>query len=346
MTPTPMNRLMAALSHRETDRVPFFLFATLHGARLMGLTPREYFLDARRVVEGQLRMRARWDHDCLTGFLGAALEHEAWGGRILWRDDGPPNAGEPVVRRVEEIPALEPPRVHDCPGLLRSLEAVRGLRAAAGADVPIVGVAMAPLSLAVMLLGFERWLDVLMEHPDLRDRMLRVGEEFCVEWSNAQLEAGATAVALFDPVCSPLLITPAMYRDRGLPCQKRTIARLRGPAALHLGSAPVTGMADELAQTGAVIVAASAMEDIAKAKAAAAGRFTILGNLNAILLRNWDAQCVDREVRRLVAAAARGGGFILADNHGEIPWQVSERTLDELAEAVHVRGRYPVGAEA
>jgi uroporphyrinogen decarboxylase len=40
-----------------------------------------------------------------------------------------------------------------------------------------------------------------------------------------------------------------------------------------------------------------------------------------------------------VAAAGPGRHFILADNHGEIPWQVPDRALLALAEAVRAHGR-------
>lgn len=37
-----------------------------------------------------------------------------------------------------------------------------------------------------------------------------------------------------------------------------------------------------------------------------------------------------------------GGGFILSDNHGEIPWQVPDEVLMAISEAVHKWGRYPL----
>ncbi|MGR8935731.1 MAG: methylcobamide--CoM methyltransferase MtbA, partial [Gammaproteobacteria bacterium] len=43
-----------------------------------------------------------------------------------------------------------------------------------------------------------------------------------------------------------------------------------------------------------------------------------------------------------IAKAGRGGGFILADNHGEIPWQVPEAILLAIGDAVERWGRYPL----
>jgi uroporphyrinogen decarboxylase len=67
-----------------------------------------------------------------------------------------------------------------------------------------------------------------------------------------------------------------------------------------------------------------------------------LGNLNGIAMRNWTAAQTELEVKRAIAQAGRGGGFLLGDNHGEIPWQVPEEVLLALGDAVERWGRYPL----
>ena len=53
---TSLQRVLTALGHQEADRVPFFLLLTVHGARELNLSIRNYFSKAENVVEGQLRM--------------------------------------------------------------------------------------------------------------------------------------------------------------------------------------------------------------------------------------------------------------------------------------------------
>ena len=75
----------------------------MHGARELGLTIRDYFAGPESVAEAQLRMQARYGHDCLYAFFYASIELEAWGGETIYGEDGPPNAGSPIVRRSEDI---------------------------------------------------------------------------------------------------------------------------------------------------------------------------------------------------------------------------------------------------
>ncbi|MCI5220587.1 MAG: methylcobamide--CoM methyltransferase MtbA, partial [Candidatus Electrothrix sp. LOE2] len=86
----------------------------------------------------------------------------------------------------------------------------------------------------------------------------------------------------------------------------------------------------------------SVMEDLAALKAACRGRLTVLGNLNGIEMRRWTPQQAEEKVREAIDQAGAGGGFILADNHGEIPWQVGEEVLLAIAEAVYRWGVYPL----
>lgn len=339
---TSMERVLTTLGFKEPDRVPLFLLVTMHGARELGLPIREYFSRAEHVVEGQLRMRERYGNDCLCPFLYASLEHEAWGGETLFREDGPPNAGAPIIRSAEDIRLLEPPRVRDARCLHRALDVIRQLKARVGDEVPIIGTVMSPFSLPVMQMGFEKYLDLIIERRDLWARLMAVNEAFCVEWANAQLEAGATAIGYFDPVSSATILPRELYLETGHHVALRTLPRVKGPTATHLASGRALPIMNDLVATGTAMVGVSAQEDLADLKAAAAGRIALLGNLNGIEMRRWSAADAEAVVKDAIGKAGPGGGFVLSDNHGEIPFQVPEATLEAIAAAVREWGRYPL----
>jgi uroporphyrinogen decarboxylase len=287
-------------------------------------------------------MRARYGHDCLYPFFHAPLEVEAFGGEVIYVEDGPPNSGAPLVRSPEEILDLTPPRIQDTPCLQKVLTAISGLKHHAGDTVPIIGVAVSPFSLPVMQLGFERYLEIMHEREDLFRHLMRVNEAFCVQWANAQLQAGATAICYFDPVSSPTIIPIEKYEQSGFRVACRTIAAINGPTATHFASGRALGLAELLPETGTAIVGVGMDEDLADLKRAYGGKLSLIGNLNGITMRHWDRAECRRQVHRAIAAAAPGGGFILSDSHGEIPWQVPEQVLQDISEAVQELGRYPL----
>lgn len=345
MTRANMNslqRVLTTLGHQEPDRVPFFLLVTMHGAKELGLSIKEYFSRAENVVEGQLRMRTKYRHDCVYNFFYAPIEVEAWGGEVIFHDDGPANSGRPFIRKPEEIKKLEPPKVKEVPCLQEVLKATEMLKNRLGEDAPIIGVVMSPFSLPVMQMGFDSYIELMYQGRKLFDYLIKVNEEFCVDWANAQLEAGATAIAYFDPVSSVSIIPRELYLETGFKSAKRTLARIKGPTAMHMAAGRCLPIIDDLYRTGTSVIGTSVEEDLAEMKAACQGKLTVLGNLNGIEMRRWTPKQAEAIVKDAIAKAGSGGGFILSDNHGEIPWQVPDEVLMALSEAVHQWGRYPL----
>ena len=74
----------------------------------------------------------------------------------------------------------------------------------------------------------------------------------------------------------------------------------------------------------------------------ARGKLTVLGNLNGVEIRHWNPAKAENAVRKAIFQAGPGGGFILSDNHGEIPWQVPDEVPFAIAEATRRWGVYPL----
>ncbi|MFO7859995.1 MAG: uroporphyrinogen decarboxylase family protein [Desulfosalsimonas sp.] len=339
---TPAQRVSAALQCQEPDRVPFFLLLTMHGARELGLSIGEYFSSAGHVIEGQLRMRDRYNHDCFYPFFYGAAEIEAWGGEVIFSENGPPNAGRPVIADPEAIADMMPPGVESAPVLSRILEATAGLRAAAGDDVPVIGVVISPFSLPIMQMGFEPYLILLHEQPERFRQLMAVNEQFCLQWARAQLQAGATAICYFDPMSSPTILPRQMYLETGFAIARRMISAIDAPVAAHTASGRVLPIIDDLFAAGADAVCPASEEDLADIQAVCGGRMGVIGNLNGVAMRRWSPQDAEDHVRKTISRGGAGGGLILADNHGEIPFQVPESVLEAISRAVHTHGRYPL----
>ena len=342
MTMTSMQRTLTALGHGEPDRVPLFLLLTEHGARELGLSIEAYFSCAEYVIEGQLRLHRKYRTDCLYAFYYASIEVEAWGGSTLFIEDGPPLCAGPIIRSPAQIDSLQAPAITEAAGLGRVLDTIRGLKARVGDTVPIIGVAISPFSLPVMQMGFDHYLDLIHEQPARFEHLMAANIEFTVEWANAQLDAGATAICYFDPVSSTTSIPRELYLTTGMDVARRVLPRIKGPTATHMASGRVMPILGDIADTGTAIVGVSALEDLAELKAVAHGRVTLLGNLNGIEMRRWTPAQAEFAVKQAIAKAGRGGGFLLGENHGEVPYLVPDEVLLAISAAAERWGRYPL----
>lgn len=339
---TSMERVLTTLSHKEPDRVPMFLLTTMHGAKELDLSIKEYFSHSDNVVKGQMRLREKYRNDCIYTFFYAPVETEAFGGGVIYYEDGPPNSADPCIKDSDEIRKLNIPDVKSSASLLKVLKATEKLKSLVKDEVPIIGVVMSPFSLPVMQMGFEEYLKLIFFEPELFQTLMKVNEEFCVQWANAQLEAGATAICYFDPVSSSSIIQPEEYLKTGFEVAKRTISRIKGPTATHFASGKSLPILDKVAETGTAVAAVSVEEDLREIKNKCSGKLSILGNLNGIEMRKWSSEHTREIVGEAISKAAEGGGFILGDNHGEIPFQVPDNVLLDISEAVHELGRYPI----
>ncbi len=339
---TPMQRTLAAMSFKEPDRVPWFLLCTMHGARELGLPLQEYFSKPEYVARGQLAIRKRYDSDCYYAFISAATEAEAWGGEILYREDGPPNSGSPVIRKSEDIEKIEIPVIEECPGLAKTLRLIELLKKDAKRDIPIISAVVSPFSVPVMQMGFEAYLDLLYTQPDLFKKLMKKNTAFCIRWSNALFDAGATALGYFEPLASPDMIPRDLYRTTGLPLAAEVVKSVRGPMAAHLASGRTVPVINDLAGAGFVGIGVSTNDDMGAVKEACGKKLTILGNLNGVAMRNWTEAEANHIVHDLILKVGHGGGFILSDNHGEIPYQVPDRVLMAISAAVKKNGTYPL----
>ena len=313
----------------------------MHGAKELGLSIRDYFSKPEYVAEGQLRMQKKYGHDCVSQFFYAPIEVEAWGAEVIYREDGPPNSGEPFLRDENRIGRLQPPDIKNTPCLIKVLEATRLLKKQVADKIPIIGVVMSPFSLPVMQMGFERYLCIMYEKPDLFEPLMQVNESFCVEWANAQLEAGATAICYFDPLSSSSMTGEAFSR-KGLAIARRSRKKINGPIAIHLASGRTRKIMDGVVNSGASAVGCSYLEDLAELKAICKGKITLIGNLNGVEMARWTPFEAKMNVRKCIAKAGPGGGFILSDAHGEIPFQVSDEVLQAISESAREFGKYPI----
>lgn len=216
-------------------------------------------------------MRDKYKNDCIYTFFYAPIEIEAFGGEVLFVEDGPPNSGKPVIKSIEDIDKLEVPRIEESKCLGRVLNATKMLNNKVGNDTPIIGVVMSPYLLPVMQIGFEKYLELLYFRKDYFYKLMQINEEFCVSWANAQIEAGATAICYFDPLASPNIIEREMYLSTGYKIAKRTLGRIKGAVATHLASGITLPVLDDIVSTGTAVLGFSSNDDLVEMKKSSKG---------------------------------------------------------------------------
>ena len=251
--------------------------------------------------------------------------------------------GPRFARPVQNAAAIRKLAVPDVKSDLGYVfEAVSTIRKALDGKVPLIGFAGSPWTVATYMVEgrssreFATIKNLAKEDPDSLLHLLDVVTETTVQYLNAQIEAGAQAIMVFDTWGSAL--EPDDYRRFSLANMQTIIDNL----ALNQGKEPVpvilfTKGAGELlrdmAQTGCNALGVDWTTDLATARDYVQDKVALQGNLDpATLLES--PEVIRQGVADTLASYGHGPGHIFNLGHGITP-DVDPENLGVLVDAVH-----------
>jgi uroporphyrinogen decarboxylase len=252
--------------------------------------------------------------DIFIPVVGMGVELEFAPGPVIAQ---PIRSAEQVARLRQPDPSVAVPYV---------LEILRRLRdELAGPRIPLIGFAGAPFTLATYLVEgkgdptrkFETLRRLLERDAGLIRSLLDRLTEMTIAYLNAQIEAGAQVVQLFDTWAG--VLTDEEYRRFVLPVNRAIAAgvdRAAAPLILYINDAPhlVEAMLDSECD---VISVGSAVE-IGVAARLAGSRASLQGNLDPAELASPPERIAAR-VREIAEAAKPARGHVLNLGHGCLP---------------------------
>jgi uroporphyrinogen decarboxylase len=225
------------------------------------------------------------------------------------------------VRQPEDVAAL---RAVDVPDALSSvLEAVRLVRGALDEQVPLIGFAGAPFTVASYAIegGSSRhFIEVkrfMYAEPaawaTLMDRLVTILGDYLA----AQVEAGAQALQVFDSWAG--ILSPGDYRRYVLPHSKRLFDRLRtlGVPTIHFG-VDTTALLDLLREAGGDVIGLDWRVPLDEAWVWVGPDRAVQGNLDPVALFAPRRELEDR-VRDILRRAEGKPGHIFNLGHGLLP---------------------------
>ena len=244
-----------------------------------------------------------------------------------------PVVAEPVrsVADVDALPPLEPERLEFLQTAVRALVTELG-------PTPLIGFAGAPFTLATYLIEggpskeHARTKAFMYAEPEAWDRLLTRLAESASAFLRAQVDAGASAVQLFDSWAG--VLSAADYEARVLPHSREVLDGLgdRQVPRIHFGVA--TGeLLPLIGGAGADVVGVDWRVPLDEAARRVGPGYSLQGNLDpAVLLA--DRGTVEREVRRVVEEGRAARGHVFNLGHGVLP-DTDPGVLTRVVELVH-----------
>ncbi len=221
---------------------------------------------------------------------------------------------------VDALPALEPDRLDFLATAVRSLVAELG-------PVPLIGFAGAPFTLATYLIEggpskeHARTKAFMYSQPEAWDRLLSRLAISAATFLRVQVDAGASAVQLFDSWAG--VLSAEDYATWVLPHSRAVFDGLGAEEAAHdvprihfgVGTGELLAL---MGDAGADVVGVDWRVPLDEASRRIGPTRSVQGNLDpAVLLA--DRSVVEREVRRVLDQGRAAPGHIFNLGHGVLP---------------------------
>ena len=258
--------------------------------------------------------------DAAILFADILLPFEPLGLGLSFAAGEGPHIANPVGRQadVERLPAVDPDA-----DLGYVLEAVRLARAALPADIPLIGFAGAPFTLASYAIEggstrtFTRTKTLMYQAPDTWHLLLSKLADLVGTYLAAQARAGAQALQLFDSWVGCL--SPQDYRTYVLPHSRRALALAAeaGVPVIHFGTGTAPFLED-FAGAGGDVIGVDWRIPLDEAWRRAGESRAIQGNLDPAALLA-PAAGRDAQVRDILTRAGGRPGHIFNLGHGVLP---------------------------
>jgi uroporphyrinogen decarboxylase len=269
-------------------------------------------------TEVALQPLERYPLDAAILFSDILTVPDAMGLGLYFAEGEGPRFERPL-RDEAAIARLAPP---DPTAELRYvLDAVRETRRALAGRVPLIGFSGSPYTLACYMIegsGSDDWRrvkDMRSARPDLLHRILDVNARAVTDYLNAQVDAGAQVVMLFDTWGGNL--DTAGYEEFSLAYLRKILGALR-PVPSILFTKGGGGWLESMAASGCSAVGLDWTVDPREARRRVGGKVALQGNLDPATLTGPDAS-VRAEARRVLDAFGPAPGHIFNLGHGISP---------------------------
>jgi len=261
--------------------------------------------------------------------MGLGLHFEAGEG---------PKFSNPVksAADVEKLPVPDP---ND--SLRYVMDAVSTIRKELNGRVPLIGFSGSPWTLATYMLegggtkDFAKVKGMLFSDPATLHKLLDKTAQSVISYLNAQVEAGAQSLMVFDTWGG--VLAPANYREFSLRYMQQIVDSLTREAdgrkvPVVLFTKNGGQWLDLMADTGCDGLGVDWTTDLADARARTGDRIALQGNLDPSVLYG-SAESIRNEVQRVLDSYGSGPGHVFNLGHG-IHQHVNPENLGVMVEAV------------
>jgi uroporphyrinogen decarboxylase len=271
--------------------------------------------------------------DAAVMFADIMLPLEPMGVQLEIQPDVGPIIHNPVrsAADVDRLQLFEP-----ADGVGFVMDAIRLVSRELAGRTAVIGFSGAPFTLACYLIEgrpsreYAKAKTFMYREPEAWHRLMAKLSEVIIRYLQAQVDAGAQVVQVFDSWVGAL--SPGDYAQYVQPHVRRIFAEVRQVPTIHFGT-HTAAVLELMADAGGDIMSIDARQSLDVAWQRLAPERGVQGNLDATrVLAGWDA--TEEGARDVLARAGGRPGHIFNLGHGVLP-ESDPELLRRLVDFVH-----------
>lgn len=344
---TSMERVAAALNHKEADRVPVYPILSGVSRKLVGASYKEWSTNADICAEAFYQTTKQFDIDCVVTLIDLSVECSAWGQKLIFPENeaAHPDYSDSVIKGIEDYSKIKKVDFRTCKRMLMHIDVCKKLVAKLGKDLPVVAFVFGPLGVLSMLRNQQdMYMDLYDDFDAVKGAAKEINETL-KEYVSALCDTGVAGIMFDTLFASGSIMSKEMWCEAEgvLMPELAEIVRQKGCMNMihNCGQKIYFDVQIEAIKPVAIsfLFPPDDCGSFAECKEKYGDKVTLIGCVtpaSAVIGTDeeWDKQCTDQ-----IDSMAKGGGFVLATGC-EYPANASFHRAKRMIDIAKTHGKY------
>lgn len=342
-----IERVVAALQHKEPDRVPVYPILSGVTRKLVGATYKEWSNNSDICAEALIKAAEMYEQDCIVTLIDLSIECTAWGQKLIYPENeaAHPDYSDCVIKDIEDYYKIKKVDYRNCERMMMHIDLCKKLVERKGKELPIVAFVFGPLGVLSMLRHQQELYMDIYDDPDAVKCAVREINETLKEYCGALIDTGVNAIMLDTLFASGSIMSKSMWMEMEGEIVKELADYIHSRNCLvmihNCGQKIYFDVQIETMNPCAIsfLHVPDDCKDFAECKEKYGDKITLIGCVPPPMVvtstdKEWEEEC-----KKHIDLFAKGGGFMLATGC-EYPANAPFDKAKIMVEVAKTYGRY------
>lgn len=343
----PIERVVAALQHKEADRVPVYPLLNGVSRRFVGASYERWANDADITAEAYIKVTEEFDLDTIVTLTDLSVEASDFKQKMVYPENeaAHPDFTDYLIKSLDDYRTIEPINPRKTPRMSNHIRLCDKLMKAKGSEVPVVAFVFGPLGITSMLRGQSDLYMDLLDDPDAVKSCVSAVTDTLFDYVDALMETGVHAIMFDTLFASRSIMSKAMWREFEAPWVKRLADHVHSKGCMvmihNCGEGIYFDAQIEAMKPEAIsfLHPPDDCADLVECKEKYGSQTTLIGCVSPTGLFNSTPEEIEAECKRHIDMMDAGGGYVLATGC-EYPANLSFDAARVIVQTAKTYGRY------